>query len=183
MQEKNIEVEIKAFITKEQYEKLLEFFKENAELVKEDFQETQYFDCNNDVRIQKNNFGSKIVLKEGIVHDEQREELEVETKKEDFEKLEKIFSSAGLGVEIRWLRDRKQFLWDKIDVCLDYTKGYGYIIELEKMSDKNNKDETLKILKDKLSELNITLTPREEFERKFNDYKKNWEILIENAMD
>ena len=41
----NIEVEIRSFISKEKYEELLEFFKQNAELVKEDFQETHYFDC------------------------------------------------------------------------------------------------------------------------------------------
>jgi len=56
----NIEVEIRSFLTKERYEELIEFFKENAKFVGEDEQETIYFDSDNDVRIQKNNYFSKI---------------------------------------------------------------------------------------------------------------------------
>ena len=64
-----IEVEARSFITKEQYEKLLEFFKQNSKLLKEDYQETFYFNCEQDLRIQKNNFYSKVWLKKGKMHD------------------------------------------------------------------------------------------------------------------
>jgi hypothetical protein len=33
-------------------------------------------------------------------------------------------------------------------------------------------------LKDKLNELNIPLTPREEFDERYNYYKENWRRLI-----
>ena len=59
---KNIEVEIKCFISKEKYEELLIFFNKNADFVNEDDQETYYFDAEHDLRIQKNNSFSKIVL-------------------------------------------------------------------------------------------------------------------------
>tara|TARA_Y100000034_G_scaffold45400_1_gene55833 strand:+ start:11450 stop:12001 length:552 start_codon:yes stop_codon:yes gene_type:complete len=183
MLNENIEVEVRSFISKEQYEKLLEFFKKNAELVKEDFQETHYFNCDEDLRIQKNNFGSKIWMKKGKIHDDSREELEIKTSKEDFNNLSKIFNSIGLCVEIKWLRDRKQFNWRGIKVCLDYTKGYGYIIELEKMSSEENKEKILEEIKQKFNELKIVISTKEEFEKKFNNYKENWENLIENAMD
>jgi uncharacterized protein YjbK len=39
----NIEAEIRSFISKEQYDSLLDFFKTNAKFLKEDFQETFYF--------------------------------------------------------------------------------------------------------------------------------------------
>ena len=55
----NIEVEIRSFLTKDRFDKLLEFFKLNAKLDKEDYQETYYFDCEQDLRIQKNNLGCK----------------------------------------------------------------------------------------------------------------------------
>lgn len=173
----NIEVEIRSFISKEKYEELLNFFRQNAEFVKEDFQETHYFDCEQDLRIQKNNQGSKIWLKKGKIHDDAREEIEIKTQ-DDFENLEKLFNALGHNVEIKWLRDRKQFNWNEIKVCLDYTKGYGYIIELEKMTNQENKEEVLKKLKEKLNELEIPLTPRQEFEDKYNHYKENWEELI-----
>lgn len=61
---KNIEVEVRSFISKEQYEKLLDFFKKNSDVLKEnDDQETFYFDSGQDLRIQRNNFFSKIWLK------------------------------------------------------------------------------------------------------------------------
>ena len=59
----NIEVEVRSFISKEQYEQLLKFFKKNAKLIKEDYQETFYFDSDQDLRIQRNKFFSKIWLK------------------------------------------------------------------------------------------------------------------------
>lgn len=178
MTEKNIEVEIRSFISEEEYEKLLDFFKENAQFVKEDFQETHYFDCDEDLRIQKNNFGSKIWMKKGKIHDESREELEVKFNKEDFDNISKIFESVGFGIEIKWLRERKQFDWNGIKVCLDSTKGYGYIIELEKMSSLDEKEEILKELNKRFDELSIMQTPKEEFENKFNYYKENWRTLI-----
>ncbi|MEN7982259.1 MAG: hypothetical protein ABFQ65_02340 [Nanoarchaeota archaeon] len=174
----NIEVEIRSFISKEKYNELLKFFRQNTELVKKDFQETHYFDCEQDLRIQKNNSGSKIWLKKGKLHEDSREEIEIFARENNFENLGKLFNELGHNIEIKWLRNRHQFNWQKIKVCLDYTKGYGYIIELEKMSNEENKEKVLQELKQKLSELNILLTPKQEFENKFNYYKENWRELI-----
>lgn len=174
----NIEVEIRSFISQEKYQELLNYFKQNAELVKEDFQETHYFDCKQDLRIQKNNSGSKIWLKKGNLHDDAREEIEVKTNENEFENLQKLFQALGYNIEIKWERLRHQFNWKEIKVCIDYTKGYGYIIELEKMSNEEDKEKILEELKQKLQELNIPLTSKKEFENKFQDYKKNWRELI-----
>jgi len=182
MSGKNIEVELRSFITKEKYEELLEFFRENSELVKEDFQETHYFDCEADLRIQKNNAGSKIWLKHGKIHDDAREEVEIKLGDEDFEKANKIFSAINLKAEIIWLRDRKQFNWQGIKVCLDFTKGYGYIIELEKIVNSDEeKEKVLEELKQKMRELEIEISSKEEFEKQFENYKQNWRELIQNG--
>ena len=84
----------------------------------------------------------------------------------------------GYNISIKWLRKRHTFSWDKITVTLDYTKGYGYIIELEKLTDENQKDSVLEELKQRLSELNILLTPREDFDKSYQNYKDNWQSLI-----
>lgn len=175
---KNIEVEIRSFITKENYEELIRHFKKHGEFLGEDYQETYYFDCPQDLRIQKNNSFSKIWLKKGKLHDDSREEIEIKFRKEEFETLESLFLALGYNVEIKWFRTRHRFKWSDIKVTIDFTKGYGYIIELEKMSDKKNADSTLRLLKQKLKELNIDLTPREEFEKKFRYYKENWKELV-----
>lgn len=174
----NIEVEIRSFISKEKYEELTKFFSENSELVKKDFQETHYFNCEQDLRIQKNNSGAKIWLKKGKIHDDAREEIEIFTEEKSFDELGKLFNELGYNVEIKWLRERKQFNWEKIKVCLDYTKGYGYIIELEKKTDKEHKEKILNELKEKLNKLHVPLTPKEEFNERYGYYKQNWRRLI-----
>ena len=176
-----IEVEVRSFIIKEKYDDLLKFFKRNAEFVKEDYQETYYFDSDADLRIQKNNFFSKIWLKKGKIHDDFREEIEIKFKRDDFKNLERLFLELGFNVEIKWFRKRYHFKWGGIDVMLDYTKGYGYIIELEKMSQGEDKEEILKMLNKKLTSINVNPTPKEEFDKKYKYYKENWKKLVENG--
>lgn len=174
----NIETEIRSFISPEKFEELKEFFNKNAELMKEDYQETFYFDCDEDLRIQKNDFYAKIWLKKGELHDESREEIEIKFDKADFENLEKLFLALGNQVEIKWFRQRFQYQWDEIKVCLDFTKGYGYIIELEKMSSEETKEADFLLLKEKLESLDVVISSKEEFKAKFEDYKKNWRELV-----
>lgn len=175
----NIEVEIRSFITKDQYEDLIERFKKEAEFLGEDDQVTYYFDSEQDLRIQKNNNFSKIWLKGGDIHDEHREETEIKFERDDFDKLEEIFLTLGYKIEIKWFRKRLAFKWDDIDVALDYTKGYGHIIELEKMSSEEEKGATLEHLKAKMKEIGIFLTPKEEFDKKYQHYKEHWKELVE----
>jgi predicted adenylyl cyclase CyaB len=185
----NIECEIRSFITKEQFEKLLDFFNKNALLCPDgatdgqaDEQITYYLsregkkDC--DLRIQQNKNYSKIWMKKGKIHDESREEIEVKCKRGDFEKLEKLFLTLGYKIEIKWFRARYSFKWDDIDVSLDYTRGYGYIIELEKKCSEDETDKTADYLKSKMAELGVALTSREEFDKKYLYYKENWRNLV-----
>lgn len=174
----DIETEVRSFISKDKYEELLDFFKKNANLIKEDFQETFYFDCDEDLRIQKNNFGSKIWMKKGKIHDDHREEIEIKFPKENFQKLEELFLALGYNVDIKWFRKRFQFDWNKIKVCLDYTKGYGYIIELEQMTSEENKCDVHRKLVSKLKELNVEISSKEEFNQKYQHYKENWKKLV-----
>ncbi len=130
------------------------------------------------MRIQKNNSYSKILLKKGKIHDDHREEIEIKFDRVEFEKLERLFLAIGFKTEIKWFRKRFEFAWQDITVCLDFTKGYGYIIELEKMCSENDKETEYKRLKQILEFLKVKITPKEEFSKKFQYYKKNWKSLI-----
>jgi predicted adenylyl cyclase CyaB len=174
----HIETEIRSLIPEEKFNELLNFFKKNASLIKEDYQETYYFDCDKDLRIQRNNFYSKIWMKKGKIHDDHREEIEIKFDKNEFENLEKLFLSLGYNIEIKWFRKRIKFKWKDITVCLDFTKGYGYIIELEKICTEDTKIQELENLKQKLKALDIKITPKAEFKRKFLYYKENWKSLV-----
>ena len=174
---RTIEVEVRSFITLKKYELLLEFFNKNGQLVKDDYQETYYFDAPKDLRIQRNKKYSKVWLKEGQIHDDCREEIEIKFCNEEFEKLENIFESLGYPVNIKWFRTRKEFIWDSIKVCLDHTKGYGFIIELEKQCERREQEEILADLKNKLKSLGLTPTSKTVFNKKFEYYKNNWQKL------
>lgn len=176
--EKNIEVEIRSFLTPEQYSQLISFFKQKGKLLQEDEQVTYYFNSEEDLRIQKNKFYSKIWLKKGKIHDDHREEIEVKLPREDFDKLEQLFLSLGYSIDIQWFRTRHEFQWEDLTVTVDFTKGYGYILELEKMSCEEDKEKVLQFLRQKLVELNIPETPKEVFDQKYNYYKENWRSLV-----
>ncbi len=173
----NIEVELRSFISKEKYEELITFFTEYGELQKEDEQETHYFDGEQDLRIQKNQNFAKVWLKKGELHDDAREEIEIKTPINDFNKLNQLFQTLGYKTEIKWFRKRHQFSWQGVTVCVDHTKGYGYILELEKMCEEHNKEQSLQELREKLQALKIEETPKEEFKQKFRYYKENWQQL------
>lgn len=172
-----IEVELRSFISEQKYNELLKFFHQNATFLSTDTQETHYFDCNADVRIQQNNQYSKIWMKKGQMHDEAREEVEVKLPREDFAKLQKIFKALGHTVQIKWFRTRHSFKWDNIDIAVDHTKGYGYILELEILADESQKEHALNQLTKKFQELQIPITPKEEFKSKYEHYKNNWQAL------
>lgn len=146
---------------------------QKGKLVKEDLQETIYFDCKEDLRIQKNNFYSKIWMKKGKLHDEKREEIEIKFDRDEFDNLLKLFIALGYGVDIRWLRNRFVFDYKGVKVCLDDTKGYAYIIELE-----SRESDDVDVLKRMLNSLDVAITPKEEFEKRYSHYQKNWKSLI-----
>lgn len=173
-----IEAEIRSLVTKEQFAQLYALFHEQGTFINTDEQETYYFQADHDLRIQRNSYFAKIVLKQGKVHDEAREELEIKVDRDQFDQMESLFLALGYPVKIKWFRTRHTFDWNDIKVMLDYTKGYGYIIELEKMCEEKDKDAALAELKAKLALLNISLTERAIFDEKFKDYELNWKQLI-----
>lgn len=174
----NIEVEIRSFITDKQYKNLLSKFKKESEFKGKDEQVTYYFDSDQDLRIQKNSNFSKIWLKKGSIHDDQREEIELKFEKNDFDKAERLFLALDYNIQIKWFRTRHSFKWNDVEVAIDFTKGYGYIIELEKMSSEETKEKDLQYLKSKMSEIGIEITPKEEFAKKYEYYKENWKQLV-----
>jgi len=174
-----IEVELRSFLTLERFNELLMYFQKNSTPKGKDEQITYYFDGEQDLRIQKNLNYSKVWLKKGKLHDNAREEIEIKLPCEDFEKLEQLFLSLGYNISIKWLRERHTFEWNGTTVMLDYTKGYGHIIEMEKLCDENEKEKAIKILNQKFTELKIPITPKEEFDKTYQNYKKNWKTIIQ----
>ncbi len=177
---KRIEVEIRSLLSDGDFNRLLSFFEVNAQFLGDDAQETHYLSGEHDLRIQQNKNGSKIWLKKGKMHDDQREEIEVWSSEDSFDTISDLFSALGHEVTIKWLRTRKTFLWRGATITLDDTKGYGRIIELEKLVPQEESQSALDGLTLLAKELGISLSPKEDFSKKFSAYKENWKALIGN---
>lgn len=175
----NIEVEVRSFISEEKFQELLDFFEKEAKFIEKVYQETFYFDSEADLRIQRNDSSSKIWLKKGKIHAKHREEIEIEVNKDQFEELEQLFLALGYNVEIKWYRKRHKFKWGDTTVCLDFTEGYGHIIELEKICSKGNEEDIYEGLREKLRSLDVDITPKEEFDKRYRYYKENWRSLTD----
>ena len=86
-----------------------------------------------------------------------------------------MFEALGLLIKIKWFRIRKSFDWNNISVDLDFTYGYGHILELEMLIENESDVESTKNqLKSIFDKLNIAVTKKEVFNQKFADYEKNW---------
>lgn len=179
----HIEVEIKSFLAKEQYDALVERFAKEGTLLSSDDEITYYFDSAQDIRIFKNSSFSKLVMKKGKLDDEQREELEIKCPLQDFDKLERFLNALGIHAHIKWFRNRKAFSWQGISAMLDNTQGHGYMLELEKLSSEQEKDAALALLKSKLALLGVQQTPREELQRRFQHYKEHWKELTGDSSE
>ena len=180
----DIECEIRAFVTDGEYAGLLDRLRTIAMYAGQDDQVTYYFEGNGnpDLRIQRNAQGSKIWYKGGKMHEDARREIEILCHGvDDFRKLEELFLALGYRIAIKWFRVRHVFKLGGVTVTLDDTKGYGKIIEFEKLCLDHEREAALTELRLKMHELGVTPTPKEDFDRRYAEYKKDWRTLTGEA--
>ena len=170
----NIEVEVRSFVSARKYRDLLKLLKKEAKFLGQEKQLTYYLSGPADLRIQKSGDSAKVWLKKGKLHQNAREELEIKVPGRDFDKLKALFLALGYKIEIGWQRTRNNFQYKGFTLAVDFTKGYGYILEVEKMTAPKKKTETLKKIYQIFEKLGVSRSLKEEFEKKFARYKKNW---------
>lgn len=176
---RNIEIEARSFIDRTEYRNLLKKLRKKARFLDFINEETIYFKLKKgDLRLRKDKKEAFLIFKEGKIHDESREEIVISLNISDFQKARRLFQRLGYKEEIRWFRKRIVFQWSDIKVFLDDTKGYGLIIELEKIGTARNKKRIHKELENKLRNLGIRITSKKIFEEKFKYYKNNWQKIL-----
>ncbi len=173
-----MEVEARSFVSEEKYKELIGYFSKNADYLGEDEQITVYFSGEKDLRTRLTSNDAMIILKEGRIHDEGRDELEVVLPRGDFDKINKIFELLGFKIKVKWFRKRHIFKWNDVKVYIDFTRGYGYIIEFEKFCDEEDKKKIYEDLVRRLESLGLPLTTKQEFTNRFDYYVKNWRKLV-----
>jgi len=63
------------------------------------------------------------------------------------DELDALVLDAGFKYQAKWSRDREEYLYKGLNVCIDKNAGYGYLAEFEKML---NEDEDLQTAKEEL---------------------------------
>lgn len=176
---KNIEIEVRSFITEGEYKKLQKKIDKEAKFLDEIQEETVYFKgAKGDLRLRRDQNQVYIIFKKGKIHDDFREEIEIKCNRNDFKKIEKLFKKLGFKEEIKWFRKRRVYRWKGTKVFLDDTKGYGFIIELEKIGKVGEERKIHQQLENKLKSLGIKITPKQIFDKKFEYYKCNWQKIL-----
>lgn len=177
----NIEVEARCLITEQKYNQLVKYFNKNAKLLEKFHDETAYIDGKENMRLRRDEKHSYIILKSGKIHDEFREEIEIKADKKDFEKLEKLFCQINHPVSVYWDRNRRVYLWSGFKTFLDKSKGYGCMIELEKICNSKTQNNAYNKMLKLLDLIDLKPTNKLELNKKFNFYLKNWKKLLKRS--
>lgn len=135
---KNIEIEFRSIITKEDYNRVGRYLKINAVDLGVDDKDVYFFILKDKLFKVVNNVNkktAKIVLKlTKIGHGTHFEEIEINIKQVDFEKATGMFKKLDFSDKImRTYQKRHNFDLNGVEVALKWSEIWGYHIELEKI--------------------------------------------------
>ena len=166
-----IEVELRSFISEDKYNELINKYNANTQK-----QITYYFNSEQDFRMMKTKECTQLWLKTGKMHEESRLEKVVKVDNKYRADLESMLNLLDYDVDIKWYRTRSKIALDQnAEMCIDYTIGYGYILEIEKqVEDEANVEEAKALLRKDFENLGINVSEKSDFDTKYKDYVQNW---------
>ena len=89
--------------------------------------------------------------------------------------LDQKVLDAGFRYQAKWSREREEYTYKDIAVCLDRNAGYGYLAEFEKVADLEA--DVLQVraeIEALMAELGVAELPQDRLERMFAHYNQNW---------
>lgn len=91
------------------------------------------------------------------------------------EELDKILLESGFNYQAKWSREREEYSYKGMNVCLDKNAGYGYLAEFEKILDDETAVQSARAeIESIMSELGVAELPQDRLERMFAHYNQNW---------
>jgi adenylate cyclase class IV len=89
--------------------------------------------------------------------------------------LDALLEAAGFTHQAKWSRERVEYAYKDITVCLDKNAGYGYLAEFETVTeDEASLPQVRENLMAKMAELGVTELPQDRLARMFAYYNENW---------
>jgi len=149
---KNIEVEIRGPLTKREYLNLERFLKKNGRFVQKkdrvliDYSSESLESRENDIRLRVTNKIPEIVIKTGkLGGSDERREISVLTKKNNFDNLVKIFAALGFKKGILCVRKGNIYDYKGVEFSVVEVPGHSFYFEVEKLIDNNKDKEVAKL--------------------------------------
>lgn len=91
------------------------------------------------------------------------------------DELDELVLSAGFDYEAKWSRERDEYEYKDVTVCIDHNAGYGYIAEFEKVTDDDTDLSTVREnLEALMSQLGVEELSQDRLARMFTFYNENW---------
>lgn len=171
---KDIEVEIRGFLSKDDYERVSKILIQNGKKTAEKrrtlidystFLPGGIRDRKKDIRIRETNGVPEIVVKIGAWgDDESRKEFSFMGQEGQFETLIEIFGHLGYEKGIRAIRNTQAFDYREVEIALVEVPGHSYYFEAEKMVEEVDSVELAKKeILEVIAELGLSKMSQEEF--------------------
>lgn len=91
------------------------------------------------------------------------------------EELDQLVLDAGFSYQAKWSREREEYAYKGLNVCLDKNAGYGYLAEFEKVvSDEEMLEDVRNEIAYLMQELGVEELAQDRLERMFSHYNSNW---------
>lgn len=93
------------------------------------------------------------------------------------EELDNLLLAAGFHYQAKWSREREEYNYKGINVCLDKNAGYGYLAEFEKVLEGEDDSAVASAkagIEALMAELEVSELPQDRLERMFAHYNQNW---------
>ncbi|MEA2715088.1 MAG: hypothetical protein QOG91_116 [Candidatus Parcubacteria bacterium] len=89
--------------------------------------------------------------------------------------LDGLLLDSGFTYQAKWCRERQEYGTGDLKVCIDWTPGYGYMAEFEKIvSDEDALETAREELLSVMDELGFAELPQDRLERMFEHYNAHW---------
>lgn len=171
---KNIEVEIRGFLSKDDYERVSKILIQNGKKTAEKrrtlidystFLPGGVRERKKDIRIRVTNGVPEIVVKIGTWgDDESRKEFSFTGQEGQFETLKEIFGHLGYEKGIKAIRNTQAFDYKEVEIALVEVPGHSYYFEAEKMVEEvDNVELAKKEILEVIAELGLSKMSQEEF--------------------
>lgn len=92
------------------------------------------------------------------------------------DELDQLVLDAGFSYQAKWSREREEYAYKGMNVCLDRNAGYGYLAEFEKVVyDDTVLNEVRDEIDSVMQELGVEELMQDRLERMFQHYNSNWQ--------